>query len=148
VAVGIVRSEQARMRRFVESLTPMQLCVCAIPVFFKIPGVGRIDMGTRTEGKLTCRRLHERVSEREIGFVTNRRLLLSSSDAFGRVMYSYKDLAELAGYTARVHSLLTAMDDVRAGQFEKALVSSATSEENAKSERQPISGGCSAHSGL
>lgn len=24
------------------------------------------------------------------GFVTNRRLLLSSSDAFGRVMYSYK----------------------------------------------------------
>lgn len=25
-----------------------------------------------------------------IGFITNRRLLLSSSDAFGRVMYSYK----------------------------------------------------------
>lgn len=25
-----------------------------------------------------------------VGFVTNRRLLLSSSDAFGRVMYSYK----------------------------------------------------------
>lgn len=25
-----------------------------------------------------------------IGFVTNRRLLLSSSDAVGRVMYSYK----------------------------------------------------------
>ncbi len=24
------------------------------------------------------------------GFVTNRRLLLSASDAFGRVMYSYK----------------------------------------------------------
>jgi ATP-binding cassette, subfamily D (ALD), peroxisomal long-chain fatty acid import protein len=69
-----------------------------------------------------------------LGFVTNRRLLLSSSDAFGRVMYSYKDLAELAGYTARVHSLLTAMDDVRAGKFEKALVSSASTEEHARSE--------------
>jgi ATP-binding cassette subfamily D (ALD) long-chain fatty acid import protein len=47
-------------------------------------------------------------------------------------MYSYKDLAELAGFTARVHSLLTAMDEVREGRFEKALVSSASTEENAK----------------
>ena len=67
------------------------------------------------------------------GFVTNRRLLLSSSDAFGRVMYSYKDLSELAGYTARVSLLLDTMADVRKGKFDKALVSSASTEENAKS---------------
>lgn len=87
------------------------------------------------------------------GFVTNRRLLLSSSgkiqlhilvvslltficllDAFGRVMYSYKDLSELAGYTARVSSLLETMKDVRQGKFQKALVSSATTGENAQSK--------------
>lgn len=86
-----------------------------------------------------------------IGFITNRRLLLSSSDAFGRVMYSYKgksssansnedftyflhilELSELAGYTARVSLLLDTMKDVKKGKFEKALVSSAGTEENAK----------------
>ncbi|KAJ3919019.1 ABC transporter transmembrane region 2-domain-containing protein [Lentinula edodes] len=91
------------------------LVLCAIPVFFKLPGADNIDLGGRTEG-----------------FVTNRRLLLSSSDAFGRVMYSYKDLSELAGYTARVSALLETMEDVKKGKFTKALVSSASTEENAK----------------
>lgn len=95
------------------------LALCAIPIFFKIPGVGQVDLGGRTEG-----------------FVTNRRLLLSSSDAFGRVMYSYKDLSELAGYTARVSLLLDTMADVRKGKFEKALVSSASTEENGKILRE------------
>ncbi|KAF7340024.1 ATP-binding cassette sub-family D member 2 [Mycena venus] len=91
------------------------LVLCAIPVFFKLPGISNVDLGGRTEG-----------------FITNRRLLLSSSDAFGRVMYSYKDLSELAGYTARVSLLLDTMKDVRKGKFEKALVSSATTGENAE----------------
>lgn len=67
-----------------------------------------------------------------LGFITNRRLLLSASDAFGRVMYSYKELAELAGYTARVDEFLTTMDAVKHRKFEKKLVSSAGTEENAK----------------
>ena len=49
-------------------------------------------------------------------------------------MYSYKDLSELAGYTARVSLLLDTMKDVRKGKFEKALVSSASIEENANSK--------------
>ncbi|KAG6335624.1 hypothetical protein ID866_3460 [Astraeus odoratus] len=65
-----------------------------------------------------------------LGFVTNRRLLLSSSDAIGRVMYSYKDLAELAGYASRVSLLLDTMSDVHDGKYEKALVNSATIGEN------------------
>ncbi|KAK7064584.1 ATP-binding cassette sub-family D member 2 [Favolaschia claudopus] len=91
------------------------LVLCAIPVFFKLPGVPSVDLGGRTEG-----------------FITNRRLLLSSSDAFGRIMYSYKDLSELAGYTSRVALLLDTMKDVRHGKFDKALVSSATTGENAE----------------
>ena len=59
-------------------------------------------------------------------------MLLSSSDAFGRVMFSYKEITELAGYTSRVSTLLDVMDDVQAGHFEKKLVSSAGTEENAE----------------
>ncbi|KAJ9098758.1 hypothetical protein QFC21_004406 [Naganishia friedmannii] len=45
---------------------------------------------------------------------------------------NYKELAELAGYTARVSDLLDTMDEVEAGKFQKQLVSSASTEENAK----------------
>ncbi|MCJ1283473.1 hypothetical protein MMC26_002802 [Xylographa opegraphella] len=90
------------------------LMLCSVPVFFKIPGQTLRGMGDRTES-----------------FVTNRRMLLSSSDAFGRVMFSYKEITELAGYTARVSTLLDVMDDVQAGHFEKKLVSSAGTDENA-----------------
>ncbi|KAB8078171.1 ABC transporter transmembrane region 2-domain-containing protein [Aspergillus leporis] len=90
------------------------LILCSIPVFFRIPGQVTQTMGDRTES-----------------FVTNRRMLLSSSDAFGRLMFSYKEISELAGHTARVSSLLEVMDDLLAGRFEKKLVSSASTEENA-----------------
>ncbi|KAJ5147211.1 hypothetical protein N7526_000563 [Penicillium atrosanguineum] len=90
------------------------LVLCSVPVFFKIPGQVPHSMGDRTEN-----------------FVTNRRMLLSSSDAFGRLMFSYKEISELAGFTARVSSLLEVMDDLTAGRFEKKLVSSASTEENA-----------------
>ena len=90
------------------------LILCSVPVFFKIPGQTLDTMGDRTES-----------------FVTNRRMLLSSSDAFGRVMFSYKEITELAGYTSRVSALLDVMEDVTAGRFEKKLVSSASTEENA-----------------
>lgn len=33
-------------------LTLSQLCICAIPVFFKLPGIGKNDLGGRTESKL------------------------------------------------------------------------------------------------
>jgi ATP-binding cassette subfamily D (ALD) long-chain fatty acid import protein len=49
-------------------------------------------------------------------------------------MYSYKELAELAGYTSRVADLLDTMDDVKAGRYQKKLVSSSSVEGNAKSE--------------
>ncbi|PQE17145.1 ATP-binding cassette sub-family D member 1 protein [Rutstroemia sp. NJR-2017a WRK4] len=82
------------------------LILCSVPVFFKVPGATAVTMGDRTES-----------------FVTNRRLLLSSSDAFGRVMFSYKEVTELAGYTSRVATLLEVMDEIKAGRFEKTLVS-------------------------
>ncbi len=58
-------------------------------------------------------------------------MLLSSSDAVGRVMFSYKEISELAGYTSRVSTLLEVMDDITAGHYEKRLVSSASTSSNA-----------------
>ena len=48
------------------------------------------------------------------------------------MMYSYKDLSELAGYTARVAQLLDTMSDIQGGKFEKELISSAKEEQNAQ----------------
>ncbi|KAI9883915.1 MAG: hypothetical protein M1823_004303 [Watsoniomyces obsoletus] len=87
------------------------LILCSVPVFFRIPGASRDSLGDRTES-----------------FVTNRRMLLSSSDAFGRVMFSYKEITELAGHTSRVSGLLDAMDDIHRGFYKKKLVSSSDPE--------------------
>ncbi|KAF4339989.1 ATP-binding protein cassette subfamily D (ALD) member 2 [Fusarium beomiforme] len=89
------------------------LMLCSVPVFIKMPGHITMNMGDRTEA-----------------FVTNRRMLLSASDAFGRIMFSYREVMELAGYTSRVATLLDVMDDVQAGHFEKKLVSSSGVEGN------------------
>ncbi|KAI8640593.1 ABC transporter transmembrane region 2-domain-containing protein [Parasitella parasitica] len=92
------------------------LVLCSVPVFFKVPGLtGDVSVGGRTEG-----------------FVTNRRLLLSSSDAAGRIMYAYKEITELAGYTSRVNDLLQVFQDVKAGHYKKNLVSSSSTESNAE----------------
>ncbi|KFA63782.1 hypothetical protein S40285_01970 [Stachybotrys chlorohalonatus IBT 40285] len=89
------------------------LLLCSVPVFVKMPGQVAMNMGDRTES-----------------FVTNRRMLLSASDAFGRIMFSYREVMELAGYTSRVASLLDVMDDIQAGHFEKKLVSSSGTDDN------------------
>lgn len=61
------------------------MLITSLPIFFGGKVSKEMTAGGRTEG-----------------LVTNRKLLQSSADAFGRIMYSYKELAELAGYTARV----------------------------------------------
>jgi hypothetical protein len=45
--------------------------------------------------------------------------MTSLADAGSRIMYSYKDLAELAGYTARMGEMLTVFEDMRRGHYEK-----------------------------
>ena len=45
--------------------------------------------------------------------------MTSLADAGSRIMYSYKDLAELAGYTARMAEMLTVFDDMKKANYEK-----------------------------
>lgn len=50
-------------------------------------------------------------------FITNKRLMLSLADAGGRMMYSIKDLSELAGYTSRVYTLISTLHRVQANAY-------------------------------
>ncbi|KAI8955535.1 ABC transporter transmembrane region 2-domain-containing protein [Xylaria longipes] len=50
-------------------------------------------------------------------FITNKRLMLSLADAGGRMMYSIKDLAELAGYTSRVYTLISTLHRAHANAY-------------------------------
>ncbi|KAJ9070952.1 ATP-binding cassette long-chain fatty acid transporter pxa2 [Entomophthora muscae] len=84
------------------------LTLCAVPVF----------LGEKAGASTTAV-----VADRTKDFVTNRRLLVSSADAFGRIMYSYKEISELAGYTARVTELLDVLNEVKNGRYHKATVS-------------------------
>lgn len=45
-----------------------------------------------------------------------------------------QELAELAGYTSRVSDLLDTMEEVKAGRYQKKLVSSSDIDDNAKSQ--------------
>ena len=96
--------------------------LCAVPVFFEFGSAtnsAAIGDGSGEQAEIGLRTQ---------GFVTNRRLLVSSSDAFGRIMYSYREITELAGYTARVSELLTVFDDIQSNKFQKTLVSNADTE--------------------
>ena len=50
-------------------------------------------------------------------FITNKRLMLSLADAGGRMMYSIKDISELAGYTSRIYTLISTLHRVHAGAY-------------------------------
>ncbi|WFD26436.1 ATP-binding cassette long-chain fatty acid transporter pxa2 [Malassezia nana] len=92
------------------------LIICSGPVFFKVPSFSGSKQGGNAMGART-----------EV-FVTNRRLLLSSSDAMGRIMQSYKEMSEISGYTSRLTELLEVMEDLNAGRTKKRLVSSSGQE--------------------
>ncbi|CAG8683699.1 3260_t:CDS:10 [Funneliformis caledonium] len=69
-------------------------------------------------GLLVCgSKNHGKERDRTKGFITNKRLMITLADAGGRMMYSYKELAELAGYTSRVYNLLSVLHSLYASEY-------------------------------
>ncbi|CAD7068811.1 unnamed protein product [Tilletia caries] len=58
------------------------------------------------------------VAQKTESYISNRRLLLSLADAGSRLMYSYKELAELAGFTSRVYTLISTLHLLNRDQYQ------------------------------
>lgn len=62
------------------------------------------------------------VSQRTQYFTTAKNMLVSGADAVERLMTSYKEIVELAGYTSRVGNMLQVFEEVSAGHYEKPSI--------------------------
>ena len=91
--------------------------ITSLPVFLPewggFDGRSELPASDASEAAST-NRSHSRMQQ----FITNKRLMLSLADAGSRMMYSIKDLSELAGYTSRVYTLISTLHRVHAGQYE------------------------------
>ncbi|CBX97637.1 similar to peroxisomal ABC transporter [Plenodomus lingam JN3] len=85
--------------------------VTSLPVF--LPAWGGLGGAPELSGGEKTHRERSRMKD----FITNKRLMLSLADAGGRMMYSIKDLSELAGYTSRIYTLISTLHRVHADAY-------------------------------
>ncbi|PKI82858.1 ATP-binding cassette long-chain fatty acid transporter pxa1 [Malassezia vespertilionis] len=81
--------------------------VIAIPSFAAREQAEKAAVGEQNAEVM--KKMSTGIASQTESYVSNRRLLLSLADAGSRLMYSYKGIAELAGQTSRVYSLLSTL---------------------------------------
>ncbi len=88
--------------------------ITSLPVFLpEWGGLATSSSSSTPDSSITSHRSHGRMQQ----FITNKRLMLSLADAGGRMMYSIKDLSELAGYTSRIYTLISTLHRVHASAY-------------------------------
>eukprot|EP01006_Ploeotia_vitrea_P032930 TRINITY_DN65114_c0_g1_i2.p1 TRINITY_DN65114_c0_g1~~TRINITY_DN65114_c0_g1_i2.p1 ORF type:complete len:564 (-),score=300.40 TRINITY_DN65114_c0_g1_i2:70-1761(-) len=88
------------------------LCICGIPVFWA-DSLGWLTSAAMSSGTTSSSRTED--------YIRNRRYLLNLADAIGRILQSYKEINQVAGYTKRVWLMFQVFDDVHKGKCEKSI---------------------------
>ena len=97
--------------------------ITSLPVF--LPMIGQLAQENGSSANASTKSSTDgadsgsKSSDRMQQFITNKQIMLNLADAGTRMMYSIKDLAELAGYTSRIFTLISALHRVNADAYYK-----------------------------
>lgn len=91
------------------------MIIVSLPILM---GTAKIDKGDVYSGD-------DGVSTRTQYMTTAKNILIAGGDAVERLMSSYKEVNELAGYTARVSRMITVFEEVSQGKYQRTLTASA-----------------------